>query len=67
MSLCIVSNLNQLITAINDIESHIGIDTATDTTTVNGRIYNLQNNHNVDGGSSTSTYLSSQNLDGGGA
>ena len=41
MSLCIEGNLQQLIDAVNRIEQHIGLSTATDSVTVNGRIYNM--------------------------
>lgn len=43
MKYCPRENFNQLAAAITRIEQHIGLRTATDNETVNGRIYNLVN------------------------
>ena len=62
---CLTLNFQQLITAVNNLEQHIGLITADDDVTVNGRLNNLKRGRNIDGGRSDSVYTPLQVIDGG--
>ncbi len=64
---CLTDNFQQVIDAIDNIEQHVGLITATDDHTINGRLNNIDRCRNIDGGNASSVYLPIQMMDGGGA